>query len=214
MTSSSHQAVVFDLGGVLLDWSPTHVLSSDDVVALDIDGVQRELDLGVPVEDVRARWRSAYPERTATVDHYLDQWHRTVAGACDDVVSILAHLKDRPVGLYVLSNFSGDLFRQARPRFAFLDWFDGMVISGDEGVIKPDGRIYDLLVDRFGLTPARTIFIDDREDNVVGARAAGFTGIRFRSAAGLRAELTRLGLLDTAGRSGQRDGNRAGVSSH
>lgn len=195
MTPADHDAVVFDLGGVLLDWSPTHLLSADDVEVLDIDGVQRELDLGTPPEDVRARWRTAHPARTAIVDRYFDEWHRTVAGPVVDVVAILTELRDSHVGLYALSNFSGELFRQARPRFPFLDWFDGLVISGDEGMIKPDDRIYRVLIDRFGLTPSRTVFIDDREDNVAGARAAGLTGIHFRSAAGLRTELTRLGLL-------------------
>lgn len=195
MTSAAPEAVVFDLGGVLLDWSPAHVLAPDDVVALDIDGVQRELDLGTPVEQVRARWRTAHPRRTATVDRYFDEWHRTVAGPIDDVVAILAELRDTPVGLYALSNFSAELFRQARPRFAFLEWFDGMVISGDEGVIKPDPRIYELLVERFGLTPSQTVFVDDREDNVAAAREAGLVGIHFRSAAELRSALGRMGLL-------------------
>jgi 2-haloacid dehalogenase len=195
MTSGGHDAVVFDLGGVLLDWSPTHVLSADDVEALDIDGAQRALDLGTPPGDVRERWRIANPARTALVDRYFDEWHRTVAGPNDDVVAILTRLRDRAVGLYVLSNFSGELFRQARPRFAFLEWFDGLVISGDEGVIKPDSQIYRVLIDRFGLTPSRTIFIDDREENVTGARVAGLTGIHFRSAIELGSQLERLGLL-------------------
>lgn len=195
MAAEEHEAVVFDLGGVLLDWSPTHVLSADDVAALDIDGVQRELDLGTPVEEVRARWRAAHPTRTAIVDHYFDEWHRTVAGPIEDVVAILAELCDSAVGLYALSNFSGELFRQTRDRFGFLEWFDGLVISGDEGVIKPDHRIYRLLVDRFGLTAARTVFIDDREDNIAGARRAGLTAIHFRSADALRCELAGLGLL-------------------
>ena len=195
MTHPAHDAVVFDLGGVLLDWSPSHVLAPDDVTALDIDGAQRELDLGTPVAQVRARWRTAHPGRTATVDHYFDDWQRTVAGPIDDVVTILTELRDRPVGLYALSNFSGELFRQARPRFAFLEWFDGMVISGDEGVIKPDTRIYELLVDRFELTPSRTVFIDDRENNVAAAREAGLVAIHFRSADTLRSTLGALGLL-------------------
>jgi 2-haloacid dehalogenase len=195
MTHPVRDAVVFDLGGVLLDWSPSHVLAPDDVKALDIDGAQRELDLGTPVAQVRERWRTAHPGRTAVVDHYFDAWQRTVAGPNDDVVAILSELRERPVGLYALSNFSGELFRQARPRFAFLEWFDGMVISGDEGVIKPDARIYALLIGRFGLAPARTVFIDDREDNVVGARKAGLVGIHFRSADALRSALHRRGLL-------------------
>jgi 2-haloacid dehalogenase len=195
-------AVVFDLGGVLIDWDPTYVLDHDDVVALDIDGLQRELDLGRPIRQVRARWRAAHPGGSAMVDRYVDEWHHTMAGAFDEVVGILSELRDAPVGLYVLSNFSGVLFRQARHRFPFLDWFDGIVISGDEGVVKPDPEIYRRLVDRLALTAARTVFIDDRPDNVAGAQAAGLVGLHHRTAPGLRAQLHALGVLATPQRAG------------
>lgn len=191
----SISAVVFDLGGVLLDWDPGHVLDDDALRAVDIDAVQHELDLGRPVDEVRDRVHAAAPDRGALIDHYLTHWQRTIAGEIAAVVAVLADLRERPVGLYALSNFSGALFREARPRFAFLEWFDGLVISGDEGLVKPDPRIYRLLVDRHGLQPARTVFIDDRRDNVVAARRVGLVAIRFRSAPALRDELEALGVL-------------------
>lgn len=188
--------VVFDLGGVLIDWNPRYVLTDDElVVALDIDGAQRELDLGTPLDRVHATWRDTYADRAEHVDRYFHGWHDTVAGALDDVVEILEELRERPLGLYALSNFSGDLFREVSPRFEFLKWFDGLLISGDEGIIKPDPAIYELLLDRFDLTARRTVFIDDRAENIEAARAAELVGIHFHSAAQLRRELVKRGVL-------------------
>lgn len=182
-------AVTFDLGGVLLDWNPAYVLDADTLDALDIAAVQRDLDLGTPVAEVRSAARRAHPGRTADIDRYLDQWQDTIAGPIDDAVAVLDDLRMSPAALYVLSNFSAELFRQARPRFRFLEWFDGIVLSGEEGLVKPDPRIYGVLVSRHQLAPARTVFIDDREENVRAARDAGLIGLRFRSAAALRADL-------------------------
>lgn len=182
-------AVTFDLGGVLLDWDPAHVLDADTLAALDIAALQRDLDLGVPLARARASAHRHHPDRTADIDRYLDRWHETIAGPIDDAVAVLDELRSTPVALYALSNFSAELYRQARPRFGFLAWFDGVVISGEEGLVKPDPRIYRVLVSRYGLTPARTIFVDDRDDNVLAARRAGMVGLRYRSSAGLRADL-------------------------
>ena len=196
--------VVFDLGGVLIDWDPRYVLADGDgssvdelVVALDIDGAQRALDLGTPIDQVHATWRETYAEHAEHVDRYFGDWHRTVAGALDDVIPILAELRDHGLGLYALSNFSSELFRQVRHQFEFLAWFDGLLISGDEGVVKPDPAIYTLLLERFGLTAERTVFIDDRVENVEAARAAGLAGLHFVSAPRLRADLSQLGVLPT-----------------
>lgn len=186
---ASIAAVTFDLGGVLLDWDPAYVLDADTIAALDVAALQRDLDLGRPVADVRVAAHRAHPQRTADIDRYLDRWQETIAGPIDDVVAVLDDLRASPVALYVLSNFSAELFRQAWPRFGFLEWFDGVVVSGDVGLVKPDPRIYQVLVARHGLTPARTIFIDDREDNVAAARDAGMIGLRFRSAMALRTDL-------------------------
>lgn len=194
--------VVFDLGGVLIDWDPRYVLTGDGVgsgdelvLTLDIDGAQRALDLGTPFADVHATWRGTFVDHREQVDRYFDEWHTTIGGAFDDVVSILGELRDRPVGLYALSNFSGELFRQACPRFEFLTWFDGLVISGDEGVVKPDPRIYRLLLDRYGLDAAGAVFIDDRPENVAAARVAGLVGVEFAGAPQLRRDLVDLGVL-------------------
>ncbi|HEX6255228.1 MAG TPA: HAD family phosphatase [Euzebyales bacterium] len=201
MKTTANVAVVFDLGGVLLDWDPTYVLERSQIEALDIAGVQRELDLGIPLEQVRTQWHATFPGDVATIDHYLDNWHHTLPGALDATVAVLDELHRLDVRLYALSNFSGDLFRQQRSRFDFLDRFDGLLISGDEGLVKPDPAIFGLLIERFDLDPLATVFVDDRDDNVAGARDAGLHAIRFESAAQLRRDLAHLGVLPGHGRS-------------
>ena len=95
----------------------------------------------------------------------------------------------------MLSNFSAETFPQARARFDFLRWFDGMVISGEEGVNKPDTKIYRILIERYGLTPEHTVYVDDMPANVAAGHAAGLEALHFTSAGTLRGQLERLGLL-------------------
>jgi 2-haloacid dehalogenase len=118
-----------------------------------------------------------------------------VAGPIDDTVAIADELRGRRMPLYALSNWSHETFRLVRHEFPFLEWFDGVLLSGDVGVTKPDRRIFDELVRRYGLDPATTLFIDDSPPNVDGALAAGLQSVRFTSAATLREDLTRLGVL-------------------
>src|SRR3546814_3995735 len=113
-------------------------------------------------------------------------------------VALVEQLHGQGVPLYVLSNFSAETFPLARRRFAFLERFSGVVISGAEGMKKPDRRIYDLLIGRFALTPARTLFIDDRGDNAQAARDARWQAIVFTSAEELGAELRARRLLPPA----------------
>lgn len=205
MVATMIDTVVFDLGGVLIDWHPRHLLqhvadgpasTEELIVALDIAGAQRELDRGVSIEQVRSRWRERYADHAGIVERYFDDWDDTIAGAFDDVVAILDELRSGSVRLYALSNWSGDLFRRNRERFPFLEWFDGLLISGDVQLVKPDPEIFELLAQRYEIEPARAVFIDDREDNVEAARASGFVGVMFTSAGQLREDLTRLAVLD------------------
>jgi 2-haloacid dehalogenase len=118
-----------------------------------------------------------------------------IAGAIADAVAILSDLRDAGVPLYALSNWPAEGFPSARRRFDFLGWFRGILISGECGVIKPDPRIYELLIERFGLDPHRAVYIDDVEANIDAARPFGIHGIHFTGPAALRDELVALGLL-------------------
>jgi len=135
-----------------------------------------------------------HPEHAELISAYHLRWGEMLGAAIDDAVDVLRDLKAASVPLYALSNWSAETYPVARGRYDFLDWFDGVLISGDVGVTKPDPRIFDELCDRFGLAPARTVFVDDRVANVEGARRYGLVAVQFTSGVTLRAALRDLGL--------------------
>jgi 2-haloacid dehalogenase len=197
-------AVVFDLGGVLIDWDPRYLyrtLFDDDsameefLATVTTQEWNRAQDAGRSwaegVEELAAR----HPEKRDLIEAYWRRWPETLGDAIDRTVAILDELRSTGIRLYALSNWSGETFPVARPRYPFLEWFDGIVISGDERLAKPDPRIFQILLDRYGLYAAETLFIDDHAANVDAATALGFTAVRFADPAGLRADLVRLGLL-------------------
>jgi 2-haloacid dehalogenase len=198
--------VVFDLGGVLMEWEPRRLyrtmFDGDDeameqfLATVCSPAWNDELDRGLPFATGVERLVAAHPHHAARITAYQTRWEEMLGPAVDDAVAVLRDLRDAGVPVYALSNWSAETFPVARRRFPFLDWFDGVLISGDVGVTKPDARIFAELCRRFGLDPARSVFVDDRADNVEGARRAGFVGVLFVSGVSLRADLRELGLLD------------------
>lgn len=195
--------VVFDLGGVLIDWNPRYLYerllgsaaeAEDLIRSVALPSWNHQLDGGRRFDDVLPEWIAAHPEHAELIRAYRQRWHETVSGANEDVVAILSELNDLPLRLYALSNWGREPFYQTRPRFPFLDWFDGVVISGEEGVTKPDPRIYRILIDRFDIQPRTAVFIDDLEANVRAADDLEFRTIRFRDAPSLRRALREHGL--------------------
>jgi 2-haloacid dehalogenase len=118
-----------------------------------------------------------------------------VAGEIDGAVAVLEELKEAGHELHALTNWSIETFPIARERFPFLTWFESILVSGEECLIKPDPAIFQLLLERIGRTPAECIYIDDSVRNVAAAAALGFDAIAFESAAQLRDDLVRRGLL-------------------
>jgi 2-haloacid dehalogenase len=197
-------AVVFDVGGVLIDWDPRHLYRKifDDAAAMERFLAQvctpawnEQADAGRPVAEITAELCRDHPDKQPLIESYYARFPEMMKSTLDDTVLLLERLHARELPLYVLSNFSAETFPHARERFAFFERFTGMVISGAEGMKKPDPRIYALLTGRFALAPARTLFIDDRLDNVEAARDAGWQALQFVSAAQLAADLHTLGLL-------------------
>jgi 2-haloacid dehalogenase len=200
--------VVFDLGGVLIDWNPRYLYRS----LFDGDEAAMERFLAEVCspewnvrQDAGRAWAEAidelsarFPEERERIRAYRERWEEMLGGAIEPTVEILAELRSRGVRLLALSNWSTDTFAVARPRYPFLEWFEGLVISGDVGMAKPDPAIFRYLIDRFGLDPATTVYIDDVVTNVTAAAALGLHAIRFQDAASLRPALERLGLLATA----------------
>ena len=201
-------AVVFDLGGVLIDWNPRYLYRS--VFDGDEQAMERFLAEVTTAEwnaqqDAGRSWAEAvetltreHPEHADAIAAYWHRWPETLGDAIRPTVQILDELRLTGIRLFALTNWSGETFPLARPRYAFLEWFDGIVVSGDVRMAKPDVRIFRHLIDRHALDPQATVFIDDSEANVLAAGELGMMAIRFTGADDLRTELTRLGLLQEA----------------
>ena len=196
--------VVFDLGNVLVRWDPRllyeQLITDTDELEQFFDTVIthdwiRAQDAGRSFDDGIALLAGQFPHYETEIRAFWERWEEMVPGAIDGTVEILAELKERQTPLYALTNWSHETFPIARPRFPFFDWFDGIVVSGEIGMVKPDARIYHHLLERFGLTAEDCVFIDDSAANVAGAQAVGITGLHFQSPHKLRRKLAKLGLL-------------------
>lgn len=202
---ASYSAVVFDLGGVLLDWDPRYLyrkLFDGDEAAMERFLTQvctpswhAAQDLGYSIFQACSELAERYPAQAELIRAWGQRSEEMVAGPIAGSVAILADLKQRGVACYALSNMEAETFPLRLRRFGFLRWFDGHVISGLEGMAKPDPRIYRLLLDRYRLPAGDTLFIDDRPDNVAAARAVGMCAVQFESPQVLRAQLETNGLL-------------------
>jgi 2-haloacid dehalogenase len=198
------KTVIFDLGGVLVDWDPRYLyrqlFDDPDEMELFLAEVTNaewnaQQDAGRPWEEATELLAAEHPEQRELIEAFHQRWPEMLAGEVPGTVEVLAELRATGIRLVGLSNWSAAMFPVARQRFDFLTWFEGIVISGDVGVNKPDRRIYDHLVERFGIEPAEALFIDDSPANVDAATTLGFRPILFTNATALRTKLVQLGLL-------------------
>jgi len=206
MPEAQRSIVVFDLGGVLIDWDPRHLyrkLFSGDDAAMEhflatvcTHEWHRHHDAGRPMAETTRLLIEQHPDKAELIDAFRLRAGEMIGGAIGGTVEILGELHRAEVPLYALSNWPAETFPLARERFDFLDRFAGILISGDVAVIKPDPHIFALLAERFAIDPQHAVFIDDVEANTAAADRLGFHAIRFTGAAALRQELAALGLLD------------------
>jgi 2-haloacid dehalogenase len=202
---AGRNVVIFDLGGVLIDWDPRHLyrkLFRGDEAAMEdfLSTVctpewNRGQDAGRRCADAVRLLRDRHPDRAELIDAYYARFDEMMAGPIAGSVVILAELHDRGTPLYGLSNFSAETYPLALRRFEFLRLLRKVVISGDVKAIKPDRRIYQVLLGRCGIDPQRAVFVDDAVANVETARQLGLHGIVFTGADALRRELAKLRLL-------------------
>jgi 2-haloacid dehalogenase len=205
MSFAQPQAVVFDLGGVLIDWNPRYLyreLFAGDEVAMEhflthVCSPEWNIcqDAGRPLADAYALLTRTYPEHKSLIEAWGARFDEMMAGPIVGTLEILAQLRARGTPLYALSNWSAETFPYALQRFEFLSWFRGIVISGELKLIKPDPRIFRHLLDAHGLRPEHTLFIDDAPHNVAGAAALGIRALHFTEPAALRTALGELGIL-------------------
>ena len=197
--------VVFDVGGVLLQWDPRHLyrkLFAGDDAAMEhflgnvcTEEWNERQDAGRTFADAAAELLPAHADKAHLIHAFGRRFDEMIPGAIEETVDILRELKRGGVPLYAVTNWSAETFPSAQNRFDFLAEFDGIVVSGEEGVIKPDPRIFRILLDRYDIPAHAAVFIDDNPANAEAATNLGIHGIHFRSPQQLRRELVELGLL-------------------
>lgn len=197
-------AIVFDLGGVLIDWDPRHMYRQVFDDEAEMDRFLSEVatlewnshhDAGRRWEDGVALLSAEHPQYAGLISLYWERWEDMLNGPIVGTVDILAELKAAGCEIHALTNWSAQSFPIARERFEFLDWFEHIVVSGEEKLIKPDKRLYEILLDRIGRKASECIFIDDGVRNVNAAAELGFDAIHFTSPEELHRELSARDLL-------------------
>jgi 2-haloacid dehalogenase len=198
-------AVLFDLGKVLLDWNPRYFYSR--FFHGDEDALERflaeavpghwilEMDAGKPSAAAIAERQRLLPRHSELIGRWSEGWPQMLRGEIAGSVAILAELRRRGLRLYALTNFSTETFPLARERCSSLAWFEDIVVSGEHGLVKPDPLIYQLAIRRCRLEAACTVFIDDTVQNLAPARELGMHALHFTGPAKLRADLEALDLL-------------------
>ena len=191
--------LIFDLGGVLIDWNPEYVfrelIPDTDRRKFFFDHIcthdwNVEQDAGRRIAVATQLLVEQHPEWESEIRAYYGRWEEMLGGPIVETVELLREIRDRGTHrLLALTNWSNETFPVALSRYDFLQWFEGIVVSGDEQTRKPFPEIYETLLRRYQVDPAQAVFIDDVLKNVQGAENVGIRGIHFQHAAGLRQTL-------------------------
>ncbi len=192
-------AIVFDIGGVLIDWNPRYLyknLFNGDSVEMEffLENVcspdwNKQLDEGRPFQDAIEERIQLFPKYESFIRAYHTHWEEMVSGAINETVEVLKDLKDSGYFLCALSNWSAETFPLMKKRFEFLDWFEIIILSGEVGIVKPDPVIYHILLEKIKRNANECLFIDDAPENIETANSLGFKTIHFHSAGQLRIQL-------------------------
>jgi 2-haloacid dehalogenase len=198
--------IIFDLGGVLIDWNPEYVYLNefggdrkkmqaffDEVCTFDWNENQ---DAGYPLAQATEDRIALFPEYENLIRMYYGRWEEMLGEALDGTVELLKKLVDHPeYKVVALTNWSAETFPVALKRFEFLHWFEGIVVSGTEKTRKPFPEIYQTTLNRFDLAAEESLFIDDNARNVAAAAALGIQTIRFHNPEQLAKELQAKDIL-------------------
>ncbi len=205
MSQPTINTVVFDLGGVLIDWNPEYVyrqIFEDEaerryfLTEVCSPHWNEQQDAGRSLQEATEWLVGQFPDYEPQIRAYYGRWQEMLGGAIPETVDILNQLRDQASHrLLALTNWSAETFPTALELFDFLHYFEGILVSGVEKLIKPDPRIYQLLISRYGLNPGESLFIDDNPKNVEGARAVGLHAVHFQSPGQLRKALEEWGIL-------------------
>lgn len=197
--------IIFDLGGVMIDWNPRYLFSKifEDGAEMEFflsevcsPAWNHEQDAGRSLEEATNLLITQYPSYESQIRAFYGRWTEMLNGSISRSVIIQQLLiRDPRYKVVALTNWSAETWGWALEIFPFLHDFDGVLVSGQEKMAKPEHRIYELCLERFGIEADKSIFIDDSERNVIAAQEVGIHGIHFRSAEQMEGELRAMGIL-------------------
>lgn len=202
---AEYNTIIFDLGGVLVDWNPDYVyrtiFDKEEEMRWFYQNIctpdwNEEQDAGRSLADATELLVKQFPDHESNIRAYYGRWEEMLGGPIQETVEVLQQLKDNQQHrLYALTNWSAETFPIALGRYDFLHWFDGRLVSGEEKTRKPFKEIYELLIKRFDIDPTKAIYIDDNVRNLLPAKDIGMHTIHFQSPAQFKNELQKAGVL-------------------
>ena len=200
----SVDTIIFDLGGVLIDWNPRYmyrkIFKTEEETEWFLENVttsewNENQDAGYPLHKATEELVAKHPKWEPEIKAYYGRWLEMLGDQIHETVEILQQLKKTgKYKLYALTNWSAETFPHALKRFEFFKMFEGIVVSGEEKMRKPSAAFYKIIIDRYHLDPSKTIFVDDSLRNIKGAETVGITGIHFHNPSQLKETLQGMGI--------------------
>ena len=201
---SAIKTIIFDLGGVLIDWNPKRLFRKIFETEQEIDDFlanvctmdwNEQQDAGRSLEEATNILLERFPDYEVQIKAYYGRWSEMLGGAIEGTVAILENLKNNgEYQLLALTNWSAETFPIAQERFDFLNYFEDILVSGEVKLKKPDPRIYRMLLENHQLEASSSVFIDDSARNIAAATALGIQSIHFQSPEQVQSDLKRLGI--------------------
>ncbi len=199
-------AIIFDLGGVLVDWNPKYVyrtiFEKEKEMEWFFENIctfewNEEQDAGRSLAEATELLVKKYPSHESNIRAYYDRWEEMLGGPIEETVEILAELKKNSgLKLYALTNWSAETFPIALKKYEFLHWFDGRIVSGEEKIRKPFPELYKRLIHKYSIDPSTALYLDDNARNLIPAKELGMETIHFQSPEQFRNELKALNLIN------------------
>jgi 2-haloacid dehalogenase len=202
--SDKIDTIIFDLGGVLIDWNPKYLYSqifkNEEEMKSFFENIctsdwNEEQDAGRSLKKGTEFLVNKYPDHEENIRAFYGRWEEMLKGPIQETVDLFKEIKNRGFRTYALTNWSEETFAIALNRFDFLKWFDGIVVSGTEKTTKPFPEIYKILFDRYNVVPNKAVFIDDNLRNIKAAEKLGLKVIHFEDSQRLKKELEKFNIL-------------------
>lgn len=193
--------IIFDFGAVLVDWNPRYLFvpyfGDADKAEWFLTEIcpyewNAQCDAGRPIKDITEERVAEFPAWEKEIRMYFDRWVDMMGGPIPGMEALVREYKQRGYGVWGLTNWSAETFPLVRDDYPVFKLLDGYVVSGKEKLLKPDARLYRVLLDRYGLKAEECVFIDDNPNNTAGAEAVGIKGIVFQGVEQLRKQLDAL----------------------